>query len=98
MAIETELFLLALTLAAVAPRAARGQSGYYNLDSGRPTRVEDALATPRGELEMQLLLFRGEWLGDGTQRGGSSRRSSLLISVSGGDSPARRRRRRSPQA
>src|SRR5256885_83338 len=49
-------------------RGAAGQSAYYNLDSGRPTRVEDAAPTPLGELELQFLLLRLEWLGDGTQR------------------------------
>lgn len=44
------------------------QSAFYNLDSGRPTRVEDALPTPRGELEIQFLPIRAEWLGDGSQR------------------------------
>ena len=57
-----------LTLACVALRAAAGQGSYYNLDSGRPARVEDALATPRGELEIQLLPLRGEWVGNGTER------------------------------
>ena len=49
-------------------RRATGQSSFYNLDSGRPTRVEDALPTPWRELEIQVLPFRAEWLGDGTQR------------------------------
>ena len=48
--------------------AAAAQSAFYNLDSGRPTRVEDALPTPRGELEIQFLPIRAEWLGDGSQR------------------------------
>jgi hypothetical protein len=59
-------FLGAIVL--LATRVAAAQSGYYNLDSGRPTRIEDAVATPRGELEMQLLPLRVEWVGDGTQR------------------------------
>ena len=49
-------------------RAACGQTSYYNLDSGRPTRVEDAIATTLGELEIQVLPLRGEWVSDGTQR------------------------------
>jgi len=57
-----------LMLAWVAARPAAGQSSYYNLDSGRPARVEDALPTPRGELEIQLLPLRGEWVGNGTER------------------------------
>ena len=47
---------------------AGAQTGYYNLDSGRPTRIEDAVATELGELEAQLLPLRGEWVSDGTQR------------------------------
>ena len=58
----------AVLLAMVCTRAARAQTGYYNLDSGRPTRVEDAISTPRGELEVQVLPIRLESLGDGTQR------------------------------
>jgi len=57
-----------LLLVFLAARAATAQTSYYNLDSGRPTRVEDALATPRGELEAQLVPFRIEAVGDGTQR------------------------------
>jgi hypothetical protein len=60
-----ELSMLGLLLAA---RAANAQTGYYNLDSGRPTRIEDALPTPRGELEAQFLPLRGEWVSDGTAR------------------------------
>jgi hypothetical protein len=48
--------------------AAHAQSGYYNLDAGRPTRVEDAAPTPRGELEVQFLPLRAEWVGGGTLR------------------------------
>lgn len=60
---------LALCVAGLLlPRLGAAQNGYYNLDSGRPLRVEDAVPTARGELEVQFLPFRGEWLGDGTQR------------------------------
>ena len=59
---------LIVTAMFVAARHVDGQTGYYNLDSGRPTRIEDAVATPRGELELQLLPLRAEWVGDGTQR------------------------------
>jgi hypothetical protein len=60
---------VALALAGlVFARAAAGQTSYYNLDSGRPTRVEDAIATTLGELEIQILPLRGEWVSDGTQR------------------------------
>ena len=61
---EIALLLIALTFA----RSAAGQTSYYNLDSGRPTRVEDAVATALRELEIQVLPLRGEWVSDGTQR------------------------------
>ena len=48
--------------------AASAQTDFYNLDSGRPTRIEDAVATALGQLEAQLLPLRGEWVSDGTQR------------------------------
>lgn len=44
------------------------QTGYYNLDSGRPSRVEDAIPTELREIELQFLPFRAERLGDGTER------------------------------
>src|SRR5437868_6330180 len=59
---------ICLSVLLVAARAASGQSAYYNLDSGRPTRVEDATPTPRGELEIQFLPLRAEWLSGGSQR------------------------------
>jgi hypothetical protein len=60
---------LALALASfLGARTAAAQTSYYNLDSGRPTRVEDAIATTLGELEIQVLPLRGEWVSDGTQR------------------------------
>ena len=52
----------------LAGGTASAQTGYYNLDSGRPTRIEDALPTPRGELEAQFLPLRAEWVSDGTAR------------------------------
>lgn len=58
----------ALVLLVFGATAARGQSGYYNLDVGRPTRVEDAVPTPKGELEVQFLPLRGEWAGGGMIR------------------------------
>lgn len=57
-----------LLVVLLAGRAVTAQTSYYNLDAGRPTRVEDAVATPRGELEAQLVPFRIESVGDGTQR------------------------------
>jgi hypothetical protein len=44
------------------------QSDYYNLDAGRPTRVEDASPAERWALEVLLGAFRLERYGDGTQR------------------------------
>src|SRR5205814_1038887 len=41
-------------LAWVAARPAAGQSSYYNLDSGRPARIEDALPTARFRVEPKL--------------------------------------------
>jgi hypothetical protein len=61
-------FAVCLTSLLLGASGASAQSGYYNLDSGRPTRVEDALPTPRGELEVQFLPLRAEWLSDGSQR------------------------------
>src|SRR5262249_27108033 len=49
-----------------APVAA--QAHYFNLDAGRPGRVEDAIATERYELEAQFAPFRLERLFDGTLR------------------------------
>ena len=47
---------------------AHGQSGYYNLDSGRPIRAEDATPTARYELELQLPTLRVERYDEGTFR------------------------------
>ena len=38
---------------------------YYNLDAGRPTRVEDATPTPRQELDIQMPSLRVDRLADG---------------------------------
>lgn len=43
---------------AVATRAAEAQTDYYNLDRGRPLRVEDALAIERHAIEWQLAPLR----------------------------------------
>ncbi len=49
----------ALTIFAVtAPQSAVAQTDYYNLDSGRPFRTEDALTVERRALEFQLSSFR----------------------------------------
>ena len=60
------LLTFALLAFSLALHTAGAQTGYYNLDSGRPTRIEDALPTPRGELEAQFLPVRAEWIGGGT--------------------------------
>jgi hypothetical protein len=52
----------------VATRHAAGQSGYYNLDAGRPNRVEDASATSLYALDFQLAPLRVERLAGGTIR------------------------------
>ncbi|MCC6316842.1 MAG: hypothetical protein IT361_04045 [Gemmatimonadaceae bacterium] len=55
-------------LATVAPGAANAQTDYYNLDAGRPLRVEDALVIERHALEWQVapLRFSGiRWRGTG---------------------------------
>lgn len=49
-------------------RALPAQTGYYNLDAGRPTRVEDAIPTDLREIELQFLPLRVERVGDGTER------------------------------
>jgi hypothetical protein len=64
--LNTIALLAILCSVVAAPTSA--QSGYYNLDAGRPTRVEDALATPRYELEIQLPTVRFERLASGVQR------------------------------
>lgn len=51
------LTISALVLAA-ASRAASAQTDYYNLDAGRPLRVEDARVIERHALELQLAPFR----------------------------------------
>jgi hypothetical protein len=50
---------LARALACVGfPAAAAAQTEYYNLDSNRPLRVEDALPTQRRSLDLQLAPLR----------------------------------------
>jgi hypothetical protein len=53
----------------LAPCAVAGaQSDYFNLDAGRPTRIEDAVPTPRYELDLQLVPIRYELLSNGATR------------------------------
>jgi hypothetical protein len=44
------------------------QAHYYNLDAGRPTRVEDAVPTERNGIDLHLAALRLERLDDGTYR------------------------------
>jgi len=60
--------LAAATMAVAPPRALAAQTEYYDLDAGRPTRVEDASPTERSELEIQLAPIRLEWVDGGMQR------------------------------
>ena len=60
-------FAAALACSAAAVPTAYAQ-GYYNLDAGRPARVEDALPTPRYELDLQLPSLRFETLSSGVHR------------------------------
>ena len=53
---------------ALASTPAGAQGGYYNLDSSRPTRIEDAAPTPLYELELQLAPLRFEKLATGLKR------------------------------
>ena len=68
-------------MAAVAP--ARAQGEYYNLDSGRPSQIEDATPTLRYELERQLAPARHEAVAGGV------RRARLKPKISYGIAPLR---------
>jgi len=50
--------LISLLALLVAPDDASAQTDYYNLDRGRPLRVEDALAIERHAIEWQLAPLR----------------------------------------
>ncbi|HEY2065626.1 MAG TPA: hypothetical protein VGG84_06675 [Gemmatimonadaceae bacterium] len=52
----------------LVPCAVGAQSDYFNLDAGRPTRVEDAIPTPRYQLDLQLVPFRYELLSNDARR------------------------------
>jgi hypothetical protein len=52
----------------LAVPAARAQSEYHNTDTGRPLRVEDALATERYAFELQLAPVRVERIAGGIYR------------------------------
>lgn len=61
----TPAALLALA-ALVAPAGA--QTGYCNLDGGRPVRVEDAHVTERYTFELEPLPLRAERIANGVYR------------------------------
>jgi hypothetical protein len=69
---------LSLVLLLLIASAAQGQ-GYYNLDAGRPGRVEDAAPAPRYELDLQLLPVRFEQLAGGTRRWRTDQKASFGI-------------------
>ncbi len=48
--------------------SARAQTSYYNLDAGRPLRIEDATPTAFNDLGLQLAPFRVERYVDGLMR------------------------------
>src|SRR5689334_16421240 len=60
------LALIAIT--AMAPLHSMRAQAYYNLDAGRPGRVEDAAPAARYELELQLLPVRVERFASGATR------------------------------
>lgn len=64
LSIPARLIALALV---VSPIGASAQS-YYDLDAGRPTRVEDATPAARYELNVQALPVRFEQLATGARR------------------------------
>ena len=52
----------------LTPASLGAQAGYYNLDAGRPTRVEDAVPVERFGLDVQLAPSRFERLDGGALR------------------------------
>jgi hypothetical protein len=50
--------VLALVLVCASPGFLRAQTDYYNLDAGRPLRIEDALVIERHAIEWQLAPLR----------------------------------------
>jgi hypothetical protein len=59
---------IAAQLTSLAGIRTDAQAHYYNLDAGRPTRIEDALPTERFGLDVHLAALRLERLDDGTYR------------------------------
>jgi len=66
IALRRAVIVVVACLAPSAPLAA--QTEYYNLDAGRPTRIEDAIPTERYALELVLGGLRVDWLARGAQR------------------------------
>jgi len=66
MRVRRDLFVSLLI--ASAPACAAAQSSYYNLDAGRPMRIEDAEPTPRYALGIDLAPVTWEHLATGTNR------------------------------
>jgi hypothetical protein len=67
-AVARRAALLSLVILLAAPAYRAEAQGYYNLDAGRPGRIEDATPTERHELEIQLLSLRFEQFAAGTRR------------------------------
>jgi hypothetical protein len=57
-----------ILLTSVFGARAGAQAHYYNLDAGRPTRIEDAVPTERNGVDVHLAALRLERLDDGTYR------------------------------
>ena len=66
--VRTILSAVLVTTALTAIPIVVGAQSYYNLDSGRPTRIEDATPTARHELSLQLLQLRFEQVASGSRR------------------------------
>src|SRR5918999_3144056 len=59
---------LSSLLTSLSPISSAAQTHYYNLDAGRPTRIEDAVPTERNGVDLHLAALRLERLDDGTYR------------------------------
>ena len=78
-AVVKRFAFVVILIGVVAPFGAGGAQGYYNLDAGRPGRVEDASPTERYELDLQLLPVRFERFASGTTRWRSDPKLSFGI-------------------
>src|SRR5687767_12702394 len=70
---------VAILLTSAFGTRAGAQAHYYNLDAGRPTRVEDAVPTERYGVDVHLAALRLERLGDGTYRWRSEPKLSVGV-------------------